>query len=84
MYVIFITDDKFVQCLKYRFDRQSNNGTIGDIYDGTIYKEQSAFFENPFNISFNLYYDGAPIFKSNTMQALPVQLSINELPPLLR
>lgn len=68
MYVVLITDDKFVQCLKYRFNRHGSGATIGDIYDGTIYKEQSAFFKDPCNISFNLNYDGAPIFKSNNMQ----------------
>ena len=73
---------KFVQLLKYRFERTM--GHIGDIYDGLIYQEQASFFDNPYNLSFTLNYDGAPKFKSSNMQIWPIQLSINELPPKLR
>ena len=74
---------KFLQLLKYRFERASKCH-IGDIYDGLIYKEQSDFFGSPYNLSFTLNYDGAPKFKSSNMQIWPIQLSINELPPRLR
>lgn len=83
-FLYMLIDEKFVKLLSYRFVRPSHPDVIEDIYDGTIYKELHSFFDNPFNISLNLNYDGAPKFKSNNMQVWPVQFSINELPPLAR
>ena len=79
-----LIDEKFVQLVNYRFEKPSHPDVIEDIYDGTIYKELNSFFDNPYNISLNLNYDGAPKFKSSNMQVWPVQFSINELPPVMR
>lgn len=58
--------------------------SLCDMYDGNIYKECPNFFIHPYNLSFTLNYDGAPKFKSSTMQMWPIQLRINELPPVIR
>ena len=60
------------------------NDAIADIYDGSIYKEHSYFFSDPYNLSFSINYDGAPKFKSSKMQIWPLQICINEIPPKLR
>ena len=59
---------------------------LNDIYDGEGYKESSNLLSasSCLNISFTLNYDGAPKFKSSNTQIWPVQLIINELPPLAR
>ena len=57
---------------------------LGDIYDGSEYKKYSDFFAQKYNVSFALNYDGAPKFKSSSMQIWPVQLYLNELPPQIR
>lgn len=81
---LFCIDLKFVHLLKYRIERTASHH-IGDIYDGLIYQEQSKnFFDNPYNISFSLNYNGAQKFKSSIFQIWPIQLFINELPPQLR
>ena len=77
-------DENFVKLLQYRFERDHDMSNICDIYDGQIYKERSTFFASPYNISFTLNSDGAPKFKSSNMQIWPIQLWINELPPLVR
>ena len=69
--------------MQYRF-RQEKSGELCDIYDGEIYLKLSDFFACPYNISFTFNFDGAPKFKSSTMQIWPIQLIINELPPILR
>ena len=81
----FSLDVNFFELIQYRFRRQSDfKWCLRDIYDGTIYSERSDFFSSPYNISFTLNYDGAPKFKSSNMQIWPIQLCINELPPILR
>ncbi len=67
--------------LDYRFQRETNPDVLADVYDGGMYKELADFFEDKFHISFALNYDGAPVFKSSSMQIWPVQLYVNELPP---
>ena len=52
-------------------------GILSDIYDGEEYQD---FFESPYNISFALNFDGAPKFKSSSVQVWPIQLYVNELP----
>ena len=59
-----------VKLLSYRFERSNDPNIINDIYDGTLYKELHSFFNDPYNISLNLNYDGAPKFKSSNMQAI--------------
>jgi len=83
---LFYIDVHFVNLLQHRFIRQAQASTnnMQDIYDGEIYREKATFFSSRFNISFTLNYDGAPKFKSSNMQIWPIQLSINELPPLAR
>ena len=82
----FTIDIHFVNLLQHRFIRQAQAPTsnIHDIYDGEVYKEKATFFSSRYNISFTLNYDGAPKFKSSNMQIWPIQLCINELPPLAR
>ena len=80
----FHTDPKFLQLISYRFWRKGTPGCLNDIYDGMLYTERLVFFSCPYNLSLTLNYDGAPKFKSSTMQIRPVQLIIDELPPHLR
>ena len=80
----FRADPKFVQLIGYRFCRKGTPGCLNDIFDGKLYTERSEFFSYPYNLSLTLNYDGAPKFKSSTMQIWPVQMIINELPPHLR
>ena len=78
-------DQRFVELLLYRFTEvDDSTNDLKDIYSGDIYKESSDFFSYPYNFSFTLNFDGAPKFKSSTMQIWPIQLCINELPPLSR
>ena len=80
----FHTDPKNLQLIGYRFCRRGTPGCLNDLYDGNLYTERSEFFSSPYNLSLTLNYDGAPEFKSSTMQIWPVQMMINELPPHLR
>jgi len=73
----------FVDLLKYRFDRRKSD-SICDVYDAELYKEYANYFKDPYNLSLMMNYDGAPKFKSSNMQVWPIQLKINELPPILR
>ena len=77
-------DLRFVELLQYRSRRSDDCTTLSDIYDGSIYKERSNFYSDPYNLSFTMNIDGAPKFKSSTMQIWPVQMIINELPPMAR
>ena len=81
---VSILDEDFVEALQYRFQQTTQPGVLTDVYDGAVYAELSVFFESKFNVSFGLNYDGAPVFKSSSMQIWPVQLFLNELPPPLR
>ena len=83
MYGMFTPDPTFVKLLHYRFTRCTTD-SLCDIYDGSLYKDCPNHFRNPYNLSFMLNYDGAPKFKSSTMQVWPIQLRINELPTMLR
>ena len=82
----FHIDNTFVRLLQCRLKRSycSSDSAMRDIYDGSIYKGDSEFFSNPNNLSFIMNFDGAPEFKSSTMQIWPIQMLINELPPLAR
>lgn len=73
-----------MELLQFRFDRKPEPDYLCDIYDGQIYRDHSTLFADPYNISFTINYDGAPKFKSSNMQIWPIQVMINELPPLLR
>ena len=83
--ILSTVDINFVQMLQLRFKRCSNNeDTLCDIYDGKVYKKNSIFFDHRYNLSFTMNFDGAPKFKSSSMQVWPVQLIINELPIIAR
>lgn len=81
----FFARSNFYQQLQHRFDRKQD-GTLRDIYDGRIYKEQSinGFLGSKDSISFILNTDGAPVFKSSKMSIWPIYLIINELPLSVR
>lgn len=66
----------------YRFNRESTDGVLGDIYDGTLYRQHwdSGFLNDSRNISFIYNTDGVPIFKSSKFSLWPLFLAINELP----
>ena len=81
--LFYLADSNFVKLLQYRFERFTSDN-ICDIFDGDIYKERSHVFSSKHNLSFTLNYDGAPKFRSSSMQIWPIQLKINELPPILR
>ena len=74
-------DPEFVNLLKYRL--KLSEGQIENIYDGCAYKD-SEFFNERFNLSFTLNYDGAPKFKSSNIHIWPILMYINELPPNIR
>ena len=57
---------------------------FSDVYDGSEYKRHSDFFLYKFNLSFAFNFDGAPKFKSSSVQIWPVQLYLNELPPQIQ
>lgn len=84
LYLPYTPDPEFASLLEYRFHRQQEFGVLSDIYDGEEYKKYSEFFESHYNVSFALNFDGAPRFKSSSVQVWPVMLYLNELPPHLR
>lgn len=73
-----------MRLLHYRFDCKTKPGCLSDIFDGCLYEERREFFSNPYNISLNLNYDGAPKFKSSTIHIWPIQMLINDLPSQMR
>ena len=81
MYNLFylIADPSIWKALQKRFSR-NQAGVISDIVDGAVYKEHSAFLDNPANVSFTLNTDGVSIFRSSSTSIWPVWLVINELP----
>ena len=78
------SDPEFTHLIEYRFRRVKQFGVLSDIYDGEEYGKHSEFFDSPYNVSFALNFDGAPKFKSSSVQVWPVMLSLNELPPHIR
>ena len=77
-------DAEFRKALQYRFSREPVPGCLEDVYDGEMYKSHLEFFKHEHNIFIAFNFDGAPKFKSSSMQIWPVQLVINELPPKMR
>ena len=72
----------FYQDSQHRFDRKDTN-TLGDIYDGSIYKKlmrPGEFLSEAGNISFTWNTDGIPVFKSSKYSIWPLFFVINELP----
>ena len=82
--MLYLLDPEFADLLQYGFVRQKSSGILGDIFDRAEYPKHSDFFMHKYNVSFALNYDGAPKFKSSSMDVWLVQLYINELPPHLR
>ena len=82
--MMFLLDPEFSHQLEYRFYREKKHGFLTDIYDGEEYCKYAKFFESQYNVSFSLNFDGAPKFKSSSMQIWPIMLHINELPPHVR
>ena len=76
-----IADPEFCEFIQHRFHREKQPGVLSDIYNGSAYMKYSDFFEEPYNLSFAFNFDGAPKFKSSSVQIWPVQLCVNELPP---
>jgi hypothetical protein len=77
-------DPEFPYLLRYRFRREQKYGILSDIYNGQEYCKHSMFFASEYNVSFALNFDGAPKFKSSSVQVWPIQLYLNELPPHVR
>ena len=84
MFLLLYTDPDFAKLIRHRFRHCRKAGVISDVYDGNEYIKHSSFFESPYNLSFALNFDGAPKFKSSSVQLWPIQLYLNELPPALR
>ena len=82
--IIMYPDPDFCKLLQHRFCRARRAGVISDIYDASEYAKHSSYFESECNLSFALNFDGAPKFKSSSVQLWPIQLYLNELPPALR
>ena len=83
-YSIYYLDPDFGQLIQHRFNRVRKPGVVSDVYDGSEYSKHSEYFQSKFNLSFALNFDGAPKFKSSSVQLWPIQLLLNELPPALR
>ncbi|XP_052129331.1 uncharacterized protein LOC127750829 [Frankliniella occidentalis] len=73
----------FVEKLLFRFQRvKKHEDNIEDIYDGNLYKEQTAnngILSGRHNISLTWYSDGIQIFKSVKYAVWPLFFVINEL-----
>ena len=83
-YYLIYPDPDFYKLLQHRFCRARRSGVLSDIYDASEYAKHSSYFESKYNLSFALNFDGAPKFKSSSVQLWPIQLYLNELPPALR
>lgn len=84
IYVYSHTDPDFSKLIQYRSNHTRKAGIISDVYDGREYAKHSDFFKSAYDLSFALNFDGAPKFKSSSVQLWPIQLYLNELPPALR
>ena len=82
--IIIYPDPDFCKLLQHRFCGARKPGVLSDIYDGSEYAKHSSYFESEYNLSFALNFDGAPKFRSSSVQLWPIQLYLNELPPALR
>ena len=83
---LFKDPDIFTK-LRHRFQRQTQDNVISDVYDGLLYKnlwKDNGFFSKITNISFQLNSDGVSLFNSTKISVWPIYLSINELSPKLR
>lgn len=72
----------FFNSLQHRFffRQHLNEGEVGDIYDGQLYRESIAFLSQPNNFSMTYFVDGVPVFKSKNYSFWGFYLTINELP----
>jgi hypothetical protein len=70
--------------LQKRFERQTCQGVIRDIYDGEGYRQHLDFLSHPANVSLLLNTDGVAIYRSSNVSIWPVWAAVNELPPSLR
>lgn len=61
----YTVDPVFVDLLQ----NHRKESDICDVYDGEVYPSNFDFFTHNSNLSFMCNYDGAPKFKSSTMQA---------------
>lgn len=65
----------------------ASSKNICDIRNGLEYKklqEPGGFLHNSNNITFSMFTDGVPLFKSSGVQMWPVYILINEIPPKQR
>lgn len=79
----FFNRSTFHSKLQHRRSRPNRPDTIGDIYDGELYRKHCApgeFLDDKNNISLMWYTDGVPLFKSSKVSIWPLFLAINELP----
>lgn len=65
---------------------RSTPGIISDIWDGTVYKRFAAAVANFVSrvASCHISLDGSPLAVSSLCSIWPLQIAINELPPLIR
>ena len=59
-------------------NRSSIDGSMKDIIHGQAYKI------SPPDVSFSMNCDGVPMFKSSNRSLWPIQIIVNEFPPLFR
>lgn len=82
----------FFQCnnvssdLDYRFNREKNDNSIDDIYDGQMYQSlgNGALTTDRNAMSMSFSCDGVPVFRSSNFSIWPLQGILNELPPKKR
>lgn len=55
------------------FQRCSVSEVIQDVFDGDEYKKHMPFLSEPNNISLTCNYDGVAMFRSSTVDELPMK-----------
>ncbi|XP_028418505.1 uncharacterized protein LOC114543898 [Dendronephthya gigantea] len=82
----FLQENSVSDNLDYRFNRDSHNSVISDIYDGQMYRSLGDGIltsdRNALSLSFGC--DGVPVFRSSSFSIWPLQGMLNELPPKIR
>ncbi|GAB1868075.1 DUF4218 domain-containing protein [Camponotus japonicus] len=83
----FLTIPGISDKLKYRQSRKKHNpNSLQDIFDGQEYNKllQNGIVRSEYDYTYVFNLDGVKITKGAKLEALPIYIRINELPPNLR